>query len=139
VPCDGCWPWIGATNQAGYGQIRTYPGAVSAHRLSYEIHKGRIPEGLIVCHTCDNPNCVNPAHLYAGTHKDNARDCIDRGRRAKSGTYAPHTRVGKLTDDQVRAIRLDDRPVWKVAGDHGVSEVTVYNVKAGRRKALVPD
>ena len=141
VPCDGCWGWKGNSNQRGYGQFRVgRKGPVlSAHRTSYEIHKGPISAGLIVRHTCDNPWCVNPDHLLAGTHKDNARDCTERGRRAVRGTVAPHTRVHKLTDDQVRSIRRDPRPAMVVAIEHGVAEVTVYNIRARRRKALVPD
>ena len=110
---------------------------MSAHRVSYELHKGPIPEGLIVRHTCDNTSCVNPAHLLAGTHADNAKDCTERGRRAK--VRRAHTRVRKLTDDQVRAIRADTDKAHIVANKHGVAEVTVYNIRARRRKARVPD
>lgn len=110
---------------------------MSAHRLSYELHKGPIPAGLIIRHTCDNPSCVNPDHLLAGTHKDNAQDCMARGRRAL--VHAPHTRLRKVTDDQVREIRQDTRNALVVAMTHGISECTVYNIRARRRKALVPD
>ncbi len=138
TPSKGCWIWQGTKNQRGYGQMRMYPsGALSAHRVSYELHKGPIPAGLIVRHSCDNPSCVNPAHLLAGTHKDNARDCIDRGRKATS--HAPHTRLRKVTDDQVREIRQDTRKAHIVAVAHGISECAVYNIRARRRKALVPD
>ena len=109
----------------------------SAHRLAWEAANGPIPAGLLVLHHCDNPPCCNPAHLYVGTAKDNARDCKARGRRAKR--YRPHTRVRKLTDEQVRAIRADPRPLYIVASEHGVSETTVADVRSRRRKALVPD
>ena len=135
-----CWPWRGGTkNQAGYGQLRIGRNgpSVSVHRLSFMLHKGDIPIGLHVLHTCDNPPCVNPDHLYTGTAKDNAQDCIKRGRRAE--THQPHARFRKLTDDQVRDIRQDERPAWRVAHYHGISETAVYNVRARRRKALVPD
>ena len=138
-PCEGCWEWKGNRNTTGYGQIRVGRKGPSylAHRISYELHKGPIPDGKIVRHICDNPSCVNPDHLEVGTHKDNAQDCIDRGRRARR--IRPHTRMRKLTDDQVRAIRADRRHAMLVAIDHGISEVTVYNIRARRRKALVPD
>jgi len=135
-----CWLWQGGQrNQFGYGQLRVgrRGPCVGVHRLSYEIHHGKIPENLLVLHRCDTPSCVNPRHLYVGTHQDNARDCIKRGRRARGCSL--HVRVRKLTDDQVRAIRKDTAPVCMVAHDHGVSESAVYNIRARRRKGLVPD
>lgn len=134
---EGCWRWKGNHNQAGYGQFRVgRKGPVmSAHRVSWAIHNGPIPASLIIMHSCDNPWCVNPAHLSVGTQKDNMADCLAKGRRAKR--YGPHTRVRKLTDDQVRSIRADPRTGWVVAAEHRVSETTVYAVRAGKRKAPV--
>lgn len=140
-PLNGCWGWRGNKNQAGYGQFRIgRKGRVmSAHRVSWEIHNGPIPEGLIVMHRCDNPSCVNPAHLFVGTHKDNMRDAAKKGRLSAphAKPHRPHTRVRKLTDDQVRSIRRDDRPVWQIAAEHDVVETTIYGIRSGRRKALV--
>lgn len=137
----GCWLWMGDKNQLGYGQLQErkagYTFLWTAHRLSWMIYRGRIPKGLCVLHTCDNPSCVNPKHLWLGTHKDNMQDCIRKGRRAKS--YRPHTRVRKLTDRQVRAIRRDDRKLRHVAGDYGISISNVSFIRSGKRKALVPD
>lgn len=77
-----CWHWIGAKQDAGYGELwcwekRKYVGA---HRVSWEIHNGPIPKGLSVLHKCDNPSCVNPKHLFLGTQKDNIRDGMKKGR-----------------------------------------------------------
>lgn len=77
-----CWLWTGATTR-GYGHIKRGPanaGTAQATHLSWEIHNGPIPDGLMVLHHCDNPPCVNPEHLYLGTHKDNMRDRAVRGR-----------------------------------------------------------
>ena len=80
-----CWEWQNATNNIGYGMFRWSTGKMrTAHRASYELHKGPIPAGLSVCHSCDNPLCVNPEHLWAGTMKDNYDDMVSKG-RAKLG------------------------------------------------------
>src|SRR5262245_51840420 len=71
-----CQPWKGSRNQAGYGLVRVDGKTRLAHRVSFELANGPIPEGKIICHKCDNPPCVRPDHLYAGTHQDNARDAM---------------------------------------------------------------
>lgn len=80
VDGDGCWNYTLKTNGQGYALVRVNGRTTPAHRLSYEHFKGAIPEGLFICHKCDNRACVNPEHLYAGTQKDNVKDMFDRGR-----------------------------------------------------------
>lgn len=89
-----CWVWTGATNNFGYGQIHNGIKNVYAHRLSWEIHNGTLAAGLCVLHRCDNPPCVNPAHHFIGTKKQNSEDMVAKGRAARQGTRATHCHRG---------------------------------------------
>lgn len=81
---DECWRWAGGTKTPkGYGMLDVNYKKIYAHRVSYMIHFGEIPEGLLVCHKCDNPGCVNPSHLWLGTHTDNLKDASVKGRWVK--------------------------------------------------------
>lgn len=76
----GCWPWTGAKKEKGYGQVYFMGKNIRAHRMAYELGVGPIPDGLFVCHVCDNPSCCNPWHLIAATAKENTQDMIHKGR-----------------------------------------------------------
>lgn len=80
-PETGCWEWLGARANGGYGLFAVQnPRRITAHRYSWELHNGPIPAGMHVLHHCDNPPCVNPAHLFLGTASDNMRDMLAKGR-----------------------------------------------------------
>ncbi len=104
---DGCWEWQGKINNSGYGcfsdVIDGKKTEIRAHRKSYEIFKGEIPESLCVCHKCDNPSCCNPEHLWIGTPKENTQDCIKKGRFLNAKKRADLS--GKLTEGQVIEMR----------------------------------
>lgn len=99
-----CWQWLGAAQPDGYGTVWRKGGKrVPAHRFSYALQHGPIPEGMIVCHRCDNKGCVNPSHLFLGTHKLNTDDMMSKGRN-----YSPKGEdhgQSKLVAEQVREIR----------------------------------
>jgi hypothetical protein len=77
---DACWPWTGSRRGGGYGRVTVNGRSTSASRVAYELTHGTIPDGKHVCHTCDNPPCCNPAHLWVGTPADNTRDMLSKGR-----------------------------------------------------------
>lgn len=88
-PMSGCWLWTGSIGSHGYGDLRTGGVHYLAHRLSWELHHGHIPPGLSVLHRCDNQRCVNPGHLFIGTHADNMRDMWSKGRGHRLGHPHP--------------------------------------------------
>lgn len=80
IPFSGCWLWTGALDTDGYGMIAVGRGPKPAHRVSWQLHAGEIPAGKHVLHRCDIPSCVNPGHLFLGTHSDNMQDGYKKGR-----------------------------------------------------------
>ncbi len=105
-----CWEWTGARNDRGYGQLRFGKRVLYAHRLMWE-HAHGSPPGDVVMHLCDNPGCVRPEHLRAGTLADNARDCFAKGRARGLLTHervrGEKNHVAKLTRDDVETIRAE--------------------------------
>src|ERR1039457_5628606 len=91
---ESCWLWTASTFWDGYGQIGLDGKKMRAHRLSYEINIGEIPEGLLVCHSCDNPRCVRPEHLFLGSQADNAQDMILKERSCR-GTKNSQAKLSK--------------------------------------------
>lgn len=95
---DGCWEWQSSCTKMGYGQFQVRKLSklpFYAHRVSFMIHKGEIPEGKQVCHTCDNPKCVNPEHLFLGSQTDNNRDRQNKGRTASGDKNGARTQRHK--------------------------------------------
>lgn len=125
---SGCWTWIGNFTVSGYGRMMFDYVTYRAHRLSYLIHIGEIPEDMVICHKCDNKKCVNPEHLFVGTIQDNVKDCLKKGRTAaneKNGRC-------KLTNLQVKDIRKMKGSFYSIAKLYGVCGSTIARIK--RRK-----
>lgn len=101
---DDCWPWKLSLGHNGYGQPGTAEQrkiASTAHRVAYILANGPVPAGMKVCHSCDNPVCCNPKHLWAGTNKENMEDCSNKGRTRKGGKNG----FSRLTDEQAAEVR----------------------------------
>lgn len=131
----GCWLWTGPTNGKGYGVFYIGTKNRHAHRISFEVFKGPIPEGLHVLHACDMPLCVNPAHLRAGTPKDNAIDRESRGRRANFRGEVVGT--SKLTESDVVAIKLSALGNKALAEQYGVKPTHIWRIRTGKSWAHV--
>lgn len=123
----GCWIWLLTLNHDGYGVASKHTKNVRAHRLSWELHNGPIPIGMLVCHTCDIRCCVNPDHLFIGTPARNSQDMVNRGR----SDVGERHHDAKLTDKDVVAIRADKRYGRIVAQDYGVCKSTIDQIRAG--------
>lgn len=136
-PNSGCWLWIGGVDTKGYGRVsssNTTEGPCLAHRASYELAHGPIPDGMFVCHKCDTPCCVNPSHLFLGTAKDNMQDMVRKGRKAPiPDQRGERAYASKLTDSQARAILADQRRHRLIAADYGVSRSAIRHIKYGER------
>lgn len=136
---DGdCLVWSGACRNKGYGVIRAGgkgSSIVAVHRLAYELWVGPIPDGLFVLHRCDNPPCCNPAHLFLGTHADNMRDMVAKGRgRAPAGAANPRCR---LSPEIVAAVRSAyGTATWTAIGRRfGIDPTYARRIVLGERRA----
>lgn len=142
VNADGCWGWSGSRHPQGYGMISNRPKYSSprlAHRVSWELHFGDVPSGMLVLHRCDNPVCTNPAHLFIGSQQDNMDDMASKGRKVSRAKGDPrlqganHPRA-KLSAQQRLEVATATGPARVVAIRFGVCMNTVYRVRADHSK-----
>jgi hypothetical protein len=120
-PLTGCWLWAGSSHWDGYGQLNVNGVPVKTHRLSWELHRGPIPDGMCICHRCDFPPCVNPDHLFLGTFEDNARDMVNKNRHPKA----------KITLAQAREIAKSTESGPILGKKYGISRVSINYIKNG--------
>lgn len=132
-----CWPFSGPRDRDGYGEVCIYGIRCRAHRVALAISDGMPPEGAnLACHHCDNKQCCNPLHLYWGTVKANAVDCLSRnGWRRITGS---NHRDARLTEADVSDILADLRPHSRIARIYGVSTTAISRIRAGKEWRHVP-
>jgi hypothetical protein len=132
---DECWDWVGGKGTRGYGSHRRLPCSKPerTNRISYEIHYGKIPAGMFVCHRCDRPECVNPAHLWLGTPADNAADMATKGRAApKSGCLNGRAKLSPVQVQEIKARLRAGVQGRTLAREFGVSDMAISRIKRGR-------
>lgn len=135
-PNSGCWLWIGCINRLGYGQTVYLNGITKAHRLSWFLHRGPIPSGMMVLHKCDNRQCVNPDHLFLGTQTDNMRDMAAKGRGKacpRPGASNPMARLSEAAAALALArYRAGGVSQHALAADFGVAVMTINRLVRGQ-------
>jgi hypothetical protein len=140
---DKCWTWNACKHKDGYGVLgsKEYHSTL-AHRIAYELCNGPIGENLCVLHICDNGlklGCINPTHLRLGTQTENIQDMDNKGRRRVGHQTGETNKASKLTETDVRAIRIDKRRHKIIARDYGISKNHVKRLKQKKRWGWLPD
>lgn len=128
---DGCWLWTGRLTAKGYGDFSVKKKPVRAHRMSWNLFRGEIPLGMNVLHSCDNPTCVNPDHLFVGTQLANMHDMIAKGRKVVA--RGEQHGNSKLTVEQVAAIRESTGRGADIGKRYGIGAMQVSRIKRGLR------
>jgi hypothetical protein len=138
---SGCHKWMGGKDSWGYGVVCLNSKAVGAHRAAYEKHVGAIPPGMIICHSCDTPSCINPAHMWIGTHADNANDKARKGRTPKTNkTFSlngKRNRPKELVMEIKKRLAEGVKNQSALAREFGVSSGFVNHIFRGTRRASV--
>lgn len=131
---SGCWIWTGCVDGSGYGLISLNGKMVKTHRLSWVLSNGQIPEGLFVCHHCDNRKCINPDHLFIGTNKDNMQDKVRKGRKNGGGpAMGEHNGSAKMNAKKVikiRELHKNGMSEKKISKQIGVGKSQVHRIIA---------
>lgn len=128
---DGCWEWTGSRNRpGGYGKLAVQRRWYAAHRVSWQVHFGDIPDGLFVCHHCDNPGCVRPDHLFLGSPGENVADAVRKGRMGGELWLAQHLDRDDLAI--MLALARDGVTAEQIAPQYSISPTAVRHILSGR-------
>ncbi len=128
---DACWEWMRAQSGRGYGVLSFFKRNQYVHRISYRLFIGEIPNGMLVCHRCDNPRCFNPSHLFLGSYKDNIADMDAKGRRVSAPVGGRKNPNAKFSDETVLSIRSDFHNgicTRDLRSAYGISSAQLYRV-----------
>lgn len=125
-----CWLWLAGRDKDGYGKFSVHGRATRAHRYAYAITKGD-PHDKQVCHTCDNPRCVNPRHLWLGTNADNMQDSAQKGRKPR-GVNNPAAKINTGLAEGIRGWWAQGLGAREIAVLYGIGKSQAYNVAVGR-------
>jgi hypothetical protein len=133
VSDNGCWICNShrKNQQSGYHEMNRNGKMIKIHRYMYEKYHGSIPEGLLVCHKCDNKSCINPEHLFVGTSKDNTQDMMKKGRHKPNNIRGEMMGTAKLKNNQVISIRADKRMIKDIAKEYGISIAQISKIRRG--------
>lgn len=127
-----CWIWTGSTHRQGYGRIGFRGNrAAYAHRVAWILTNGEIPSGMVVCHSCDNPPCVNPAHLFLGTQRENMLDAKRKGRLLGNGRKGSDNNKSRLTEAQAARAKFGSEKLTPLAREFGVSYQALHEIRKG--------
>lgn len=132
-PMSGCWLWTGSVVRAGHPSFNFNGKTSAGHRVAYMAFKGVIPRGMSVCHRCDTPCCVNPDHLWLGTHAENMRDMSIKG-RGHRGELTPQAKITAATVIHIRQRLMSAR---KYAAMYGVHQNHINDIQRGKRWAHI--
>lgn len=137
VGVDDCWEWQGHKNPRGYGHFSIKHQMVKAHRYSWTIQNGEIPAGMVICHRCDNPPCVNPNHLFMATQEDNVHDMENKGRRVtvvKHGEESTNAKLNKALVIEMRQKYETGKYSFRELGIiYGIHKSTAHSIVKGDR------
>lgn len=132
VDVNGCWIWLRGKTRDGYGVLGDGRGKqLRAHRASYEVFVGPVADGLLVCHRCDTPLCINPAHLFTGSPQENMSDMVAKGRKPK--TIPKKQKVSDAERETIKTLRRQGATLKELASQYGVSFQTISAICLGSR------